>query len=683
VSNENAARAAGTGVSDTGRDAPKSSCGNSGPFPNTAFRHGERKETVVRLAHISTIVAVFTVATSLSAIPPAAAAAENSTLQCTSSVPIYRVATDGALIHNQHLEPENGTLSWGTSAHIGNGWQNGRAVAAPDGVFYAPWNTGELRRYHRVNGAWEMYPGGSYAQFIDATGWARYTTPEYKNRITADAENHIYTIEPDGALHWRSYDAVTAAWRHRVIAGGWSQYNLIVAAGRGVIYARLASNGDLHRYRYHAASNRWVVVRQDIGKAWNRFDRVVSPGGDILYAIEPDGEMFWYRWNENTETWAASTGLLVGRAWIDVSTTAQPDACQRVGTSVPARPSVPAQPSSPVTLLNTSDGHLHYGYVDPEGRATHGEAVDLSGQFPFGAQVVPGLTGVTATTAMGEYQDGRVVLTANGTDADARESVRGADDVWSPPTNEGGFLVTAPSAARLTGDVVAEFSLDAGYGLWTRRQGAANLPLGGWQLAGATPLAHQRLTVVPTSAGARIIGLGRDGRFQTATYENGTLSAWTSLGGTAFTGTASAVVMPDNTLQVFATDGTGTVQTQRQTATGFPGTWTALPGVAATGSPSAVMSVGGTLQVVTRGPGNYVYYSGQTAPGSTTWTTWQTITTSDETSTDPTALTVPSAGTWVVAYLTDTNEPKLRRAPSPVARSAVTDFVEVPINVVR
>lgn len=635
----------------------------------------------MRLARISTIVAVCTVATSLSAIPPTAAATENSTLQCASSVSIYRVNPEGTLIHNQHLEPENGTLSWGTSVNIGNGWHNGRAVAAPDGVFYAPWNTGELRRYHRVNGAWETYPGGSQALFIDPSGWARYTTPEYKNRITADAESHIYTVEPDGALHWRSYDVASGTWRHRVIAGGWGQYDLIVAAGRGVIYARLP-NGDLHRYRYHAASNRWVVVRQDIGKAWNRFDRVVSPGGDILYAIEPDGEMFWYRWNENTETWAAQTGSLVGRAWIDSSTTARPDACQRVGTSVPARPVVPAQPRGAITLLNTSDGHLHYGYVDPEGRATHGEADDLSGQFPFGVQVVPGLTGVTASTAMGEYQDGRVVLNANGTDTDVRESVRGADDVWSAPTNEGGFLVTAPSLARLTGNILAEFSLDAGYGLWTRRQAAINTPLGAWQSVGTTPLAHQRLTVVPTGTGARIIGLGRDGRFHTATYENGTLSAWTSLGGAGFTGTASAVVMPDNTLQVFATDSTGTVQTQRQTATGFPGTWTALSGVAAAGSPSAVMSVGGMLQVVTRGPGNYIYYSGQTAPGSSTWTAWQTITTSDETSTDPTALTVPSAGTWVVGYLTDTNEPKLRRAPASVARSTSPDFVEVPIHVV-
>lgn len=633
----------------------------------------------MRLARISTIVAVCAVTASIPTAPTAAAT-ENSTLQCVSSVPVYRVSNGGGMYHNQHLEPENGAFSWAANPPlIGLSWQHGRAVAAPDGVIFGAWETGELRRYRRVNNAWETYAGGVQHQVIDATGWSRYTTAEYKNRITADAEGHLYTIEPDGALHWRAYDVATGTWRHRVIAGGWSQYNLITAAGRGVLFARLP-NGNLHRYRYHAASNRWIGVRQDIGRAWSLYDRVFSAGGDILYAVKPDGDMYWYRWNENTDSWAVQTGTLAGSGWLDWNTTAQPDACQRVGTSVPARPTVAAQPDGPVTLLNTSDDHVHYGYVDSEGRAVHAETADLTGGTPFDANVVPGLTGVTATTAIGEYQDGRVVLTANGTDADARESVLGTNDLWSQPANEGGFLVTPPATARLTGNMLAMFALDANYGLWTRRQASANAPLGAWQSIGATPLANQRLTVVPTSTGARIIGLGQDGRFHTATYDNGTLSTWTSLGGSGFTGTTSAVVMPDATVQVFATDSAGTVQTQRQTATGFPGTWTALPGVTALGSPSAIMSPAGTLQVVIKGTGNYPYYAGQTAPGASTYTTWRTITTSEETSTDPTALAVPGASTWVVGYVNDIGVPKLLRSQAAVARSTQLTFTELPMR---
>lgn len=636
----------------------------------------------MRLARILIIVAICTLSASTITATSTAdpiSQSEPSTLQCTSSVPIYRVVANGDMYSYQHLEPETGALSWeSTPPIIGHSWEAGRSIAAPDGVVYGAWNTGELRRYRWVNNAWEMYNGEWY-QTADATGWARYTTAEYKNRITVDAEGHIYTVEPDGFLHWRSYDATSGTWRHRVIAGGWSQYDLIFAAGRGVIYARLP-NGDLHRYRYNAASNRWIGPMRDIGRSWQRFDRAFSAGGDVIYAVEPGGDMYWYRWNEDTDAWAAQTGQLIGRAWLDWNTYAQPDACQRVGTTVPARPTVPAQPHGAITLLGTSNGHIHYSYVDSEGRAVHADTTDLTGGSSFGFNVIPGFQGVTGSTATGEYQDGRVELVATGTDADVRESVRGTDNTWSAPTNEGGFLVTAPSIARLTGDVLAAFALDADHNLWARRQPAANAPLGGWQLVGATPLAHQRVTVVPTSTGVRIIGLGQNGLFQSATFENGTLSTWASLGGSGFTGTASAVAMPDGTVQVFAISSTGIVQTQRQTASGFPGTWTALSGVTAAGSPSAIMAPDGTLQVVVRGTGNYLYYAGQTAPGASTFAPWHTVTTSEETSMDPTALAVPSASTWVVGYVNDTGTPKLFRYQPPVsARSATSAFVEVPV----
>jgi hypothetical protein len=633
----------------------------------------------VLLARISTIFAVCAItASTTAATSTAAPLGEPSTLQCAASVPIYRVISSGAMYEYQHLEPETGVLSWGSNNPpiIGQSWQTGRSLAAPDGVIYGAWNTGELRRYRWINNAWEM-PNGNWYQVIDASGWDRYTTAQYRNLITVDAEGHIYTVEPDGFLHWRSYDVATGTWRHRVIAGGWNQYNLIFAAGRGVIYGRTPT-GDLHRYRYNAASNRWIGPMRDIGRSWQRFDRVFSAGGDVIYAIEPAGDMYWYRWNEDTEAWAAQTGLLIGRSWIDWMTSSRPDACQRVGTTVPSRPTVPAQPNGAVTLLGTSDGHVHYSYVDSEGRAVHSEKVDLTNGTSGGFNVIPGLQGVTATTATGEYQDGRVMLVATGTDANVRESIRGTDDVWSAPTDEGGFLVTPPSITRLTGNVLAAFALDGDYNLWIRKQPVTNAPLGGWQLVGATPLAHQRLTVVPTSTGARIIGLGRNGLFQSATFENNTLSTWASLGGSAFSGTASAVVMPDNTVQVFAVDNAGVVQTQRQTASGFPGIWTALSGVAAVGSPSAIMAPDGTLQVIVRGTGNYLYFAGQTAPGASTYTTWHTVTTSEETSMDPTALAVPSANTWVVGYVNDTGTPKLFRYQAPVsARSTEPAFTEV------
>lgn len=145
-----------------------------------------------------------------------------------------------------------------------------------------------------------------------STPAGRATTPlSTATGSPSTTEGHIYTVEPDGFLHWRAYDATTGAWTHRVIADGWSQFNLIVAAGRGVIYAR-AVNGNFYRYRYHAASQRWLVVGRQVGHTWQIYGRVFSAGADILYAVQPDGKMYWYRWDENTQAWVSNVGKLVG-----------------------------------------------------------------------------------------------------------------------------------------------------------------------------------------------------------------------------------------------------------------------------------------------------------------------------------------------------------------------------------
>jgi hypothetical protein len=635
----------------------------------------------VRLARISAItLAVTSAVTTIITVPTVAVAAESSTLQCTSAAPIYRVTPAGEMYLYQYNEPENGTdLSFQPNPPIiGLGWHFGRPVAGLDGNIFLAGNDGVLRRYRWNGTSWDTFADGAAHEAIEPTGWERYNTPEYKNRITVDSEGHIYTVEADGNLHWRAYDTTTRTVRHRIIDGNWNQFDLIAAAGRGVLYARTPA-GLFFRYRYHADSQRWLQYGKLAGLGWNAFDRVFSSGGDVLYGVQPDQRMFWYRWDENTEAWISNTGRELGSGWNDWATTGTPNACQRVGTSVPVRPGVPTQRA--ISLLGTSDNHVHLSYVDPEGRAAHVEVADLYSGNSAGASVIPGFTGATDTTTMSEYQDGRVLLSANGTDADQRETVRGTNDLWDAPSPGGGFMATAPTSVRLTDGTVATFALDSNYILWMRKQLTANGPLRGWLPLGDTTLAHQRLTIVPTNAGVRIIGLGRDGTFQTATYENQTLSTWTSLGGGTFTGTASAVTMPNGTLQVFATNDAGVVQTTRQTTNGFPGSWTTLTGPTATGSPSAIMAPNGTLQVVVRGSNSYGYFTGQSAPGSSTFTAWRTITASEQVSTDPTALAAPNANTWVVSYLNNLNEPRLLRYQLPAsARTTETPFVEVPLG---
>ncbi|WP_166659499.1 tachylectin-related carbohydrate-binding protein [Labedaea rhizosphaerae] len=587
--------------------------------------------------------------------------------------------SNGNMLRYQHLDPDTGAANWSANPPtIGFAWQPGKPVAAPDGVIFAPWTGGELRRY-RWNGAgWDTFPNGTQHEVIDTGGWDRYLTADYRNRITVDTDGFIYTIEPDGALHWRSFDAATHTWTHRVIASGWNQYNLIIAAGRGVLFARNAA-GNLYRYRYDAASQRWLTTAQPVGLGWQAFDRILSAGADVLYTIKPDGTMYWWRWDENAQGWTASHGAQIGAGWIDSATTAAPDTCQVNGVVNPVRPTVPAVDNPPVTLQYSTNGDIHYSYVDSESRAVYAEATDVTGSTPIGFAVVPGFTGVIGITGTGDYQDGRIQLAATGTDAEVRTNVQTVSrGPWAGTTTYGGFVPSSASIVHRSDNTIAMFALDAAGDLWARSQAISNASLDAWTRVGPTPLKPGPITVAVTANGIRILGLGQDGTYHAATYTT-TLSAWVSLGSTGFDGTISAVVMPDNTLQVFANNG-GAIQTQRETTTGFAGTWTSLPGVIATGSPSAIMSPAGTLQVVARADDDYVYYAGQAAPGSAVYTDWREITNyTDQTSTSPVALAVPDENTWVVGYRNDLDTPKLRRYQSPALRTA-TPFVDVPLT---
>lgn len=636
----------------------------------------------MRLTRIG--VAVALVAAGVSSVATSAAAApatEPSTLQCASSVPIFRVTTAGELFLYQHNEPETGggTESWTPSPpRIGLGWQDGRSVAAPDGIIYAAWNDGKLRRYHHISGTtWEMF-NGSFHQVIDPSGWERYVTPEYKNRITVDADGFIYTIEPDGYLHQRAYNPTTQQWTHRVIGAGWGQFNLIVAGGPGVLYAR-KPNGELLRYRYHSASQRWLINGNPVGAGWQMFDRIFSPGGDLLYGVRGDhvghdNEMLWYRFNEDTDTFASGTGQLIGRGWIDWNTSAAPNACQRVGTTVPIRPQVTPQPLAPVTLMRSSNGHVHYSYVDSNRRAVHVDIADILSGSPAGAAVIPGFDAVTGQTGISEHQDGTVQVIGRRTDSEILTSTRSATGgPWGSVDTLGGFVNGPATPVRLVDGRVAMYAADGASQIWYRRQPVANGPLTGWlqmPLGRCVPPCTQPaiddgplFADNPSGSAVRLIARDRDGRYWTITHNpDGLASRWIKLGTQQFVGPASVVVLPDATRQVFATGTDGTVYTQRETTSGFPGTWTPIPGLTAKGRPSAIMAPNGTIQMVVRASDDFIYFTGQPAPGSGTFNPWVEVTNfTEKSSTDPTALPVPEHTTWVLAYRTTDDVPRLLR----------------------
>ncbi|GAA1968443.1 tachylectin-related carbohydrate-binding protein [Amycolatopsis minnesotensis] len=258
----------------------------------------------------------------------------NLAITCQPSAPIFTTRADGSMWLYQHSDPRNGGFSWinGNGQAIGSGWLNSRAIAAPDGVLYQANSNGELRRFRWNGTSWDRATGPTpYYQVIDG-GWGRYANAEYRNRITVDATGHIYTIEPDGNLHWRTYDTTTKKWDHRVLKDGWGKYDLIVAAGDGILYAR-TPGGDLFRFAYNAATGEWTQWAKPSGTGWNIFKTVTSPGADVLYGSYPaeDGALLWYRYLPASGTWAdtgRTNGKLIGHGWYGLyDMTATPNTC--------------------------------------------------------------------------------------------------------------------------------------------------------------------------------------------------------------------------------------------------------------------------------------------------------------------------------------------------------------------
>lgn len=284
-------------------------------------------------------------------------------MSCAGPANAFVVRPSGELVLYKHTGVRDGAFTWvdGGGQQIGQGWLGARTVAGPDGVVYAAVENGELRRL-RYNGTdWDRNAGGAQYDVID-TGWQRYTTAEYRNRITVDTLGHIYTIEPDGKPHWRSHE--NNAWQHRTLTGDWSRYDLIVAAGKGVIYAR-TTDGTLHRNVYDAASGQWLQTAYPSGVGWNMFTSVMSAGADTLYGATSlnGGQLLWYRYQPAVDRWV-DTGSRTAPSWAPAGTTSTtsrwhrtPAVCRDLRRGGRRRVTAPALPrADPLTAEKPADG---------------------------------------------------------------------------------------------------------------------------------------------------------------------------------------------------------------------------------------------------------------------------------------------------------------------------------------
>ena len=637
-------------------------------------------------------------------VPNAAVAAHaaDDYLKCNSEALVFSVYQNGTLWLYPHQEPETGAAQWTQWTQVGSGWAT-RAFGGHDRRVYDVHEDGTLWRF-RLDPSIGWEDAGKGRQI--ATDWQDHADPNFKNRVTVDPLGHFDTVDKQGNLQWRTYNETTKMWAGTIIDTGWDKYDLITAAGNGVIYARKPGPaGELVRFRYHAPSQRWLQYDKTVGFGWNMFNRVFSPGGDVLYGTRPDtGQLLWYRYNETTETWQGDPdtgmGRQVGSGWYhDLSVFALPDNCTRIGEPNPDRPVVPQNRLAAAALAKTSNNYLQYAYVAGDGKLVHAEVRDLNNVSPNGFSTFPNQTNFTGVPSIVDNQNGSLRIAAHTEDSDARGAFQAQPgDPFGGVVDLGGRMQSPPQLVRTADGLVSYVSVDKDGFLWSRSQKTPNGRLLPWQQvkgqsfqAGA-PRPTGQVTAVAAGNDIKVVALRTDGTYGTATISpNAQTLTWQNNGGTANSGPAAALMLDGGILQLFARRTDGRIYTHTSTANG---TWTPIlgelaPGVTAAGPPTAVMSPGGTLEVAVRSTDGWVYRTGQKAQASTAWWPWTEITNySYQTAVDPTVSLAEN--TWVVAFRTPEGIPKLSRfVPSPPSsaaadRSAVPagngSFADVPLS---
>lgn len=573
-------------------------------------------------------VPVVTLAAAMLAVTGPAPAHAADTISCLSQTPVYAATTAGALLRYPLNRPGSADSTFSARSQIGGGWQTyGRVIGGPDGRLYGI-NSSGMRRYRWTGSTWEVIHG-TYALTI-STGFTQYATAAYRDKITVDERGDFFLIDGDGKLRTYRHNETTNTWTFsgRLIDSGWGKYNLVVAAGAGVLYARNATDGSLDRYRYDADSQRWIEYNVRVGASWQIFAKgIFSAGGDTLFGIKADGTLAQYRFREDDRSWPIK-GRVIGAGWAGfANVAASTNACKLTVSHTPARPAVSVAQNAPAAVTQAGSTSIEIAHTDNIGRLLHGRmSPDNFSSLQLTA--ISGNDGFSGVPAITETTGNLVRVTARNLSSDiwTRTQSSAGSPGWSAWNDLGGRMASGPAAVRLSDQREVVFAVDAAGALWARWQDPAKADLLAWRKLGGTGLAGTPVVVPLADAAALVIVANTSGTLQAARYSGGVLQPWASLGGSGFTGTPAVVTLPGYRLRVFARNAAGAVvTTMTDTAGVFNGVWSAVgtSGVVPAGAPGALLSpVTGRIGVFVRGTDGYIHYAGETAQGSGTWGNW-------------------------------------------------------------
>jgi hypothetical protein len=601
-------------------------------------------------------------------------------ISCAATASVLATTTTGALLKYPLTNPSSATAHIPSYSVIGSGWHSfGRVLAGPSGAVYAISNRtadyGSMYYYHYTGTYFDVQ------RRLMSTGWSSFASVVNHDKITVDEKGHLYALDGIGTLRHYYYDVSQGKFTTfgQPLITGWSGFNLIAAAGDGIIYTRTPL-GALYRYRYDTAADRAIVDTHPsgaVGSGWGTFTRgITSIGGDVLLGTRSTG-LYQYRRNNDGNAWPVG-GHLIGSAGFAAFTNIVgfTDACTLTTTLSPSHPALPqVRNAAPAVVLRTAAigsgaRSVEFAYADNGGRlfTVRQPDRDATGAFQPRQLLVDQLDrAVTGRPQLVEDATGATLsvfgLVSNG-DVWRNTRIGSATTVTSYTDRA---VLTSPPTVRLRDDkTIEQLGVDADGRLWAKKQNGTAATYFPWRhlseptgkaLVGPVTVAKYDLGIAAIAA--------RDSTgaiwFTTLT-DAGLIGAWTPLGGPGFTDSPAIIVAPGPKVTIIARTASGSLVTTAQPATGapFPATWRPIAAVGApvtAGSPSAILSpTDGRIVVFSRGTDGSIYASQETSSGCGTFSPWWATLLGASTPyfTDPTAYVVESAANvaeWGVATL--------------------------------
>ncbi|MGP2437029.1 tachylectin-related carbohydrate-binding protein [Streptomyces sp. JW3] len=616
------------------------------------------------------VIALTTAAAALPIVMTTAAGTAQAAdeITCSSSGALYSVTTAGSLLRRNVPDPAGATGALPEASTIDTGWdQYPRVLTANGATFYGIKSDG-LYFSHRdgTTGTWDVH----HRKISDSFGG--YRLDAGRNKISADRGGNLWFVDGDGDLRTARYLSSTDTWTatsNWKVASGWGRYSFIVATELGVVYGVDSTTGYLLRSRYDFTSQRWIEQHRTVSWAdWRDTEDLTSFGGDTILRVKPNGEVRQYRFREDAGDFAPYNVLLGSGSWWSgyTSVTGAPDACRLAADHTPASPAVSTESFTPNSVMQASSGEIEYAYTDNIGRLVSGRQTDPADFNSVQWTTVSDNDAFSGQPQLAEQPDGKVALTAQNVNSEIwwRRHAASTPD-WGGWVNLAGAMAEHPVTAKTAAGVLAQFAVDADGKPWYRVQQRANVDFLGWM-----PLTGEGftgpLTAVTVRDGIQLFGTDANGTLRTATFSNGAVGTWTTLGDRTITGTPSVIVYPGYRLGVFARDTTGHIigLTQTTEGTAFPAAWAQVGDNTFAGSPSAVISpLTGITEIVARADDGYTYNTGEQTQGSGTWRTWQQLDW-DTAATDPTAFlyTNTNGPTWAYTFRTSSNQTRVYEA---------------------